>query len=371
MRGTEAFSDLIGEIYDAAIEPSRWSDVVISINKFVGGRACGLFSKDSISKHGVTHYYCGADPYYIQLYAETHSKFDPLAKMPGFGEVVSIPDLVSFDEYRRGRFYQEWLQPQGSVDAANVVLEKSNSNCPVLLTVLSGKEMVDNDMRKRIALLVPHAYRALLINKSIEAKQSQADNLANTLDGLSAGIFFVDCNDRIVHMNAAGRDLLAEDDVLRSVNGQLLTRDTKVNHDLRKLLAFDDPEAIGSKNVAFALNAQDGERYIAHVLPLTLLAQHGDRMHSKAVAAVFVRKVELDSHSCGELIARSFKLTPAELRVLLAIVDVGGVPKAAETLGVAETTIKTHLQRVFAKTGVNGQADLTKLAAGYCNPLVN
>jgi DNA-binding CsgD family transcriptional regulator len=67
---------------------------------------------------------------------------------------------------------------------------------------------------------------------------------------------------------------------------------------------------------------------------------------------VFVRKVELDSQSSGELIARSFKWTPAELRVLLAIVDVGGVPKAAETLGVGAATVKTHLKQVFAKTGV-------------------
>src|SRR5258707_794800 len=148
--------DLIEDIYDAALEPALWSEVVVSIKDFVGGQACGLFSKDAISKFGVTHYYCGADPHYIQLYSETHSKFDPLANLPRYGKVVSIPDLVDFDEYRCGRFYQEWLKPQGCIDAANVVLEKSKSNCPVLMTVLAGRRMVDEEMRKRIALLVPH-----------------------------------------------------------------------------------------------------------------------------------------------------------------------------------------------------------------------
>jgi len=99
--------ELIEDIYDAALEPARWNDVVVGIRDFVGGQACGLFSKDSISKFGVTHYYCGADPQYIQLYSETHSKFDPLANLPRYGKVVSIPDLVDYDEYRRGRFYQE------------------------------------------------------------------------------------------------------------------------------------------------------------------------------------------------------------------------------------------------------------------------
>ena len=48
-----------------------------------------------------------------------------------------------------------------------------------------------------------------------------------------------------------------------------------------------------------------------------------------------------------------------------------GVPETADALGIAETTVKTHLHRVFAKTGVSRQADLVKLAAGFSNPLVN
>ena len=39
-------------------------------------------------------------------------------------------------------------------------------------------------------------------------------------------------------------------------------------------------------------------------------------------------------------------------------------------LGVAETTVKTHLHRVFAKTGTSRQADLVRLVAGYASPLV-
>src|SRR6267154_3362353 len=171
MHGTEKLPDLIEQIYDAALEPALWNNVVVSINDFVGGQACGIFSKDSTNQSGLTHYYCGADPHYIKLYAETHSRFDPLSTLPPLGQVVSIPDLVDYDEYRRGRFYQEWLRPQGCVDAANVVIEKSKSSCPVLMTVLAGRRMVDEQMRQRIALLVPHANRALLINRALESRE--------------------------------------------------------------------------------------------------------------------------------------------------------------------------------------------------------
>ena len=362
-------SDLIENIYDAALEPARWSNVVVGINEFVGGRACGIFSKDSISKFGVTHYYCGADPYYIQLYSDTHSRFDPLASLPPFGKVVSIPDLVPFDEYRGGRFYQEWLRPQGCVDAANVLLEKSATSCPVLLTVLAGKRMVDDEMRRRIALFVPHLHRALMINKAIEYKTSEAATFADTLDGLGAGIFLVDAQCHIVHANAAGQEMLGEDDFLRFVAGQLAARDRRANHDMREMIANGDA-GVATSSAAIPLTAHDGERYVAHLLPLKSVARGAD-VPSKAVAAVFVRKIELDSQSYGGLVASAFGLTPAELRVLLAIVEIGGVPETSERLGVAESTVKTHLYRVFSKTGASRQADLVKLAAGFSNPLAN
>ena len=54
-----------------------------------------------------------------------------------------------------------------------------------------------------------------------------------------------------------------------------------------------------------------------------------------------------------------------------AIVDIGGVPEVAAALGVAETTIKTHLSRLFEKTGAARQADLVKLVAGFSTPLAD
>jgi len=69
------------------------------------------------------------------------------------------------------------------------------------------------------------------------------------------------------------------------------------------------------------------------------------------------------------VMGRTFGLTLSELRVMNAIVNIGGVPETAEELGIAETTVKTHLHRVFAKTGTTRQADLVRLVAGFASPL--
>ena len=81
--------------------------------------------------------------------------------------------------------------------------------------------------------------------------------------------------------------------------------------------------------------------------------------------ALFIRPATLASVATPELIAKAYRLTPTELRVLLAIVEIGGAPEVADALGIAESTVKFHLRRLFAKTGARRQADLVKLVAGF------
>jgi DNA-binding CsgD family transcriptional regulator len=56
-----------------------------------------------------------------------------------------------------------------------------------------------------------------------------------------------------------------------------------------------------------------------------------------------------------------WSLSPQEIRVTLHLVDGGTVATCAGALGVAESTIRTHLKSVFAKTGRNRQAQLAGL----------
>jgi DNA-binding CsgD family transcriptional regulator len=67
--------------------------------------------------------------------------------------------------------------------------------------------------------------------------------------------------------------------------------------------------------------------------------------------------------------AKLYCLTPAEMRVVFGIVNVGGTPAVAETFGIAEHTVNTHLKSIFQKTGANRQADLVKLVAALASPL--
>ena len=374
LRDERILPRLIGHIYDAALDAALWPDVLAMIGLFVGGQAGGILSKDTISKAGTAHYTFGVDPHYVQLYSETHSKCDPVSSLPLFDveQVVSIPELVAYDEFRRERFFREWMGPQRLVDAANSVLEKSTSSCS-FLTILRSEAcgIVDDEMQRRMALVVPHVRRAVLIGKAIEFKQTEAAIFADMLDSLRAGLFLIATDGRIVHANSAGHDMLDAGDILRSVRGRLVICDRQAGKSLHETFAASEngDAAIGVKGIALPLMAHDGERYVAHVLPLTSGARRGAAKAYTATAAMFVCRAAMEGPPVPEVIGKIYSLTPTELRVLLAIVEVGGIPEVATAFGVADSTIRTHVGRLFDKTGVGRQADLVRLVAGFSTPL--
>jgi DNA-binding CsgD family transcriptional regulator len=186
-------------------------------------------------------------------------------------------------------------------------------------------------------------------------------------------MLLVDAFGRVVHANAAGHGLLAEGSVLGVAGRKLAAHDGSAEQALHDvfLAAGSGDAAVGIKGIAVPITARGGERYVAHVLPLTSGARRRAGASYAAVAALLVHKATLDTPSPPEVIAKTYRLTPSELRVLLAVVEVGGGPEVAEALGIAETTVRFHLRQLFEKTGARPQADLVKLVAGFTNPVVD
>jgi DNA-binding CsgD family transcriptional regulator/PAS domain-containing protein len=371
---TEQFLQLVGEIYDAAIDPSQWSAVLGKAAQFIGGSSAALFSKDAASGAGNIYYEFGTDPYYRQLYFEKYVMLDPASSGHFFAEVeqpIAVSDLMPYQEFLETRFYREWAQPQGVVDFVAAVLDKSATSVAMFGVFRHERDgLADDEARRRVRLIIPHIRRAVLVSRLIDLKTTEAATFADTLNGLSAGMCLVDANGRIVHANAAGRAILDAGDFLSDSGGQIVARDGKIDKVLRELFtaAGGGDGAIGTEGIALPLRAQDGTRYVAHVLPLTSGARRLAGTAYSAAAALFIRKSAIEVLSSPEVIGRAYKLTPTELRVLLAIVEVGGVPEVAVALGIAESTVKTHLGHLFEKTGVTRQADLVKIVAGFSTP---
>lgn len=370
---TRQFALLVGKIYDAALDSSLWREVVGKAGRFVGGPAAAIFSKSPITRKGNLHCVSGIEPHFQQLYFERYVKIDPTTVGQYFGDIgqpIAAADLISCSEFLETQFYAEWARPQGLVDFISAALDKSLASVTLFVVFRHERDgRVDDEMHRRMRLIVPHIRRSVLIGRLIDFSSAEAAPFADTLDGLQTAICTVDLAGRIVHANVACRAILDAADPLSISGGRLVANDSELNQALQELFAAAGADAIGTRGIALPLKTQGGARYVIHALPLTSGARRLASAANHATAALFIRRAELENLSPPEVIARVFNLTPTEMRVLLAIVEVGGVPEVASALGVAETTVKTHLSRLFVKTGVSRQADLVKIVAGFVSPL--
>jgi DNA-binding CsgD family transcriptional regulator/PAS domain-containing protein len=377
-RAVDAAVALVADIYDAALDAALWVDVLGKTRDFVGGSAAVLYSKDSSRKSASIYYDDGGiDPHHKQRYLEQYVRLDPTSTAEFFatlGQPLATADLLPYDAFVHTRYYQEWARPQGLVDHLRVALERSATSIAFFGVFRDQRHgVVDDDMRRRMRLVAPHVRRAVLIGSTMGRKTAEAAALADTLDGVGAGMLLVDGAGRIVHANASGEALLEERCVLHADAGTVAAMAADADRELRRTFAAagGGDAAVGVKGIAVPLEGRDGEHYVAHVLPLTAGERRRAGAGYAAVAALLVHKAALEAPSPPAAIARLYKLTPTELRVLLALVELGGVPEIAAALGIGEGTVKTHLHRLYAKTETTRQADLVKLVAAFSSPLLN
>ncbi|WP_342730978.1 LuxR C-terminal-related transcriptional regulator [Bradyrhizobium sp. B117] len=365
------FSSLVGDIYDAAIDPALRSAVLEQVAEFVGGFAATILSRDVAGLSIEIHQHFGTEFRFRELYRDRYVELDPLLdRHPGLavGQTAGVTDIMPHSDFVATSFYREWLEPQDAIDLAAVALDTSGTRTTILQVLRHrSRGPVDDTMRERMRLLAPHLHRSRLMGRQIGARLHTVDDLADVLDGLGTAICLLDADARVVHANAACRQLVADGNLLAIVGDRIVARNTQTDKIFRGL--FDvatngGTEPSGRRQIELVTSA-DGQHHLIHAFPLK---RERNQPRDIAATVLFVQKASMVPLLATEAIAAAFRLTPSELRVLMAIIEIGGVPDIAAKLGIAETTVKTHLGRLFEKTGAGRQADLVKIAAGFAVP---
>jgi DNA-binding CsgD family transcriptional regulator len=158
-------------------------------------------------------------------------------------------------------------------------------------------------------------------------------------------------------MNGAAERQVGTGNAIRVKNNHL----AHIDHTAQLTLAKAIDEAIGDDlPITVALPGGDNSGLIATIFPLG----RGESQHSCGVsrmAAIFVQEPIAMPFCGGEAFAELYGLTRSELRVLLAMAPGLSVREAADTLGIGETTAKTHLQHIYSKTQTSKRAELMQL----------
>ncbi|MEQ1718797.1 MAG: LuxR C-terminal-related transcriptional regulator, partial [Hyphomicrobium sp.] len=280
--------------------------------------------------------------------------------------------MLGRDEYYRTRFYREVLKPFDYCDAAMTVFAKTSNRFGGLsLPHTTAQGEWSAEQLQRVRIIAPHIRRAVTIADLLDARALQQDMLSATLDLLAVGIVLVDAEARIAHTNRAGLTYLDARSAVRLDGDHLSARDPKAASELKeaiKTVVKGGATSLPRAGIAIPIQSAGGRDLAAWVLPLDSGLRSELAAPFAAKAAVFIRELGDTSAFPGELFVKRFGITPAECRVLMMLVQGLTVAETCDALGVGEPTIKTHLSRLFAKTGTSGQPDLMRLAMSALAP---
>ena len=107
-------------------------------------------------------------------------------------------------------------------------------------------------------------------------------------------------------------------------------------------------------------------QFTVQVMPLE--HRRGANTPIAAVAAILIADAATGPATSAEILGALFDLTPAEARIFTLIAGGVTLGEIGAQLGISSTTAKTHLARIYHKTGQNSRAGLVRLAQDVAAP---
>ena len=361
----DAIDGFIERIYDLALEPDRWSDLLARIAAACGGHAAGLEQEhvDAEQGAGLT---VGLDPSVVRTYFDYYAGRNVLRRFDGFGDAIAsfAPDItidqqcLARSELIRTEFYNDFLQPA----AINSVLSMGLWGEGQSVTALSvyrpiGKPLFDAESLALARVLHPHLVRAFRLARKLRGRTA---GLAAGLDQSPFAVFVLTADGRVQHANRAAERLLAEPGGLCMLGGRLATADAVENERLRTLIGGALAGA-GRRGGEAAIRRPG--RAALSIVAVPFDADRFGALLADRGAIVCATDPEAATSLSEAYLREGIGLTGAEANVARAVMSGRSLQLTAEQLDVSLFTVKAHLRRIFEKTGVTRQAELVALLA--------
>lgn len=355
---------LVGHIYEAAVEPGRWPQVLENLSDFLEGAATKLTFQNvrtSRSEANSVRMSPEADRTYAQYYYKTNVFLQRIAKLRA-GTLIPVWNLLPREVYQRSEFYNDFCRPNDMCHPIGVVLA-NEPEVRVVFTCGSAKaaEAFESEHLERLRCIGPHLVRAANVSLRLSRSEILSNANAKALDRVAQGLLIVSANGDILFANRAAESLLAEADGIRTEKSVLRARAPADARQFQRLIATA-AERSGEAGGMMVLSRPAPRRPLSVlVAPLTI---HSTWFVSGArTAIVFVSDPDSAPQIGQQQLRALYRLTAAEAAVAIVVARGVGLQAVANELEISLTTARTHLQHVFEKTSTRRQAELVRLIA--------
>ena len=372
----ERFCDLIGAIYDCAVEPALWPRTIAAIgeasNCFAGSISVIDLAGEAVQSLCTSGYQPGCIEWMASRATDVAKIYRSIPDLTAYyDEPVSSRRTVPAEVFDSSPYVRELGSRYGIIDSITLILIADRARVSEFgLSRHESRGFVTDQDLATLRLLAPHIRRSITISDLLDMKSIETQALGSALDSFAVGVVIVGDGGKILHKNEPAGGMLARGTPIVSNGGRLATLQPKTTSELSQAIAIaqTNEAGIGKLGIGIPLLDHAMKAATAHVLPLARGERRG-RLMPQATAAVFVMPVDAPQPVDLGVVARMFSLTPAEGRLLSYLAAGASITEVAASLGIAEATAKTHRTHIFAKVGVKRRAELLTMLAQLIPPL--
>ena len=367
---SQTFVNAVEAIYDAAPDPSHWPHALQAIADCFGDFGAILIWRRDDGTFGtiVSKSLVEAQKDYEQNGWSVHELRALRTAERGYffsGDPFTDRHVCSDEEIRTDPVYTQFLARHG-LGWFGAIAVSPDPHVGVALSIQRSARTHSPFSDAELAILARlgrHVEKSLRLSIRLFDAELVKVGLGEALARVGIGVFALDSLGRVVFANPAGELLLG--DGLALVNDRLLIGAAPERAALEaaiEQMIRAAPEDVAAEPKPILIHRKKAERPLAvYVLPIALSSHPAAQFLTHARAIVLVIDPEASGPADPALVRDVLGLTLGEARVA-ALVGAGLSPReSAEKLGIAEETARTVLKRVFSKTGVSRQSELTAL----------
>ncbi|WP_166363658.1 helix-turn-helix transcriptional regulator [Pseudomonas akapageensis] len=298
----------------------------------------------------------------VGAYASTYYALDPFVGLPP-GEVHTVAEILGEERWLNSAFYQQFNAPLDVFHIMGADLRSTDgSECRLRICRPRRDEAFNREDKALCTRLLPHLRRAVGLRSQLKRSEAECQLYATAVERLQIGTLILDDNRRVLEINETARELLAEDDGLRLVDGSLQAACNRDDHALQRLIGQVQEKRLqpGPKIAEAITLKRPLSGGSLGVVVQSLPRPEGPQSRLPALV-VYLRNPERKACVQQQTLRQLFGFTPTEAELTLQLAHGHSLDEAGARLNIRRNTVKTHLRSIYAKAGVTRHTELTHL----------
>ena len=362
----EELSNLISSVYDAALDPTQWPRLAQMLARSFDAESSAIFqlnlAEGSAGLLGITGNFDAKAMSEYEAYYHQKDLWAIAMSQSAAGRAMLGTEIVGEVEYLNSEIFNDFAKRLemfwfvGSV----VALEKQFMGAIGIHRPHAARAFEAED-KHRLDLLLPHLSRAMLLQRRLHGLTQDNRIALDALEKLSVGMIAVDARATVLFANPTAERLLRAGLGLTCRQGCLGASDPTKDGELRHLIRQAGLAALGRSSETggvLALPRPNGRPLSLLICPLR---PHALTLGASVPAALLIfSDPDASPSTSTQALIDLYGLTPAEARLMTALVDGERLEDYADRQGISVNTARTQSKQIFAKTGHSRQADLIR-----------